>query len=69
MDELTFCCWRLKAAYEEDDPEHEVLVFTRKFDETQWYINGLAHLYFCPFCRSYIAGEGFGRKAEPFPKT
>lgn len=68
MNEITFCCQRLKDAYEEIDHDHEILVFTRKYDETQWYISGLAHLYFCPFCGSYIAGEGFGRKVEPFTK-
>ena len=68
MGELTFCCWRLKDIYEEVGPEHEILVFTREFDETQWYINGLGHLYFCPFCGSCIAGEGFGSKVEPFTK-
>lgn len=35
MVEITFCCERLKEAYEEIDPEHDVLVFTSKFDETQ----------------------------------
>lgn len=68
MDEITFCCKRLKDAYEVIDQNHEILVFTRRYDETQWYISGLAHLYFCPFCGSYIAGEGFGIKVEPFAK-
>ncbi|ATW24575.1 hypothetical protein [Candidatus Formimonas warabiya] len=66
MEKITFCCERLKDAYEEIDPDHEVLVFTEEFDETQWFISGLAHLYFCPFCGSYIAGNGFGKKVEPF---
>jgi len=66
VGEISFCCARLKDAYKEIDPDHEILVFTEKFDETQWFINGLAHLYFCPFCGSYIAGHGFGKKVEPF---
>lgn len=66
MDEITFCCERLKDIYEEVDPKHKIIVFTKKFDETQWYIRGLAHLYFCPFCGSYIAGNGFGKPVEPF---
>ncbi len=66
MDKITFCCETLKEMYEVFDPKHKILVFTREFDETQWYIRGLAHLYFCPFCGSYIAGTGFGKKVEPF---
>lgn len=66
MVEITFCCERLKDMYEENDPNHEILVYTRDFDETQWYINGLGHLYFCPFCGCYIKGEGFGGGCKPF---
>lgn len=62
MDELSFCCWRLKAAYEEDDPEHEVLVSTREFDETQWYINGLGHLYFLSVLRKLYRWRGIWEK-------
>lgn len=65
MGEISFCCETLREMYEIFDHDHKVLVYTTKFDETQWYINGLAHLYFCPFCGSYIAGRGFGKKIEP----
>ena len=68
MDSINFCCERLKVVYERVDPEHEILIFTTDFDETQWYINGLSHLYYCPFCGSYIAGKGFGKKIEPYSK-
>lgn len=68
MDEISFCCERLKDMFEIFDPKHKLLVFTRKFDETQWYINGLGHLHFCPFCGSHIAGKGFGKPAEPLIK-
>lgn len=35
MEEVPFCCERLKDAYKKIDPKHEILVFTRDFDETQ----------------------------------
>ena len=69
MEEIIFCCDTFKDMYEIFDPEHEILVFTHKFDETQWYIRGLAHLYFCPFCGSYIVGKGFGEKVEPINRN
>lgn len=65
MQEISFCCERLKEVYNEEDADHEVFVYTTDFDETQWYIPGVGHMYFCPFCGSYIAGNGFGKKWEP----
>jgi hypothetical protein len=53
------CCERFKEFYETGD-----IVFayakTQEIDETQWLVNGLAHLYYCPFCGEYIKGRGFG---------
>ena len=63
--EVTFCCERLKEVYTEDDSNHNIFVFTPNFDETQWYIPVIGHIYFCPFCGSKIAGTGFGHGWKP----
>lgn len=53
------CCERFQDFYETGE-----IVFayadTQEIDETQWFIDGLAHLYYCPFCGEYIKGRGFG---------
>jgi hypothetical protein len=30
------------------------------FDETEWFVDGWLHLYYCPFCGKNIKGAGFG---------
>lgn len=65
MEEIHFCCERFQEVYNEEDAEHEVFIYTVDFDETQWYIPGVGHMYYCPFCGSYIAGNGFGKPWIP----
>lgn len=38
-------------------------------DETEWYISGLGHLYYCPFCGAFIKGHGFGNYDEKYPPS
>ena len=38
-------------------------------DETEWYINGGGHIYYCPFCGAFIKGEGFGDYDKKYPPT
>lgn len=42
--------------------KHGEIVHTREFDETEWYIPGCFHIYFCPFCGNKLRGTGFGYK-------
>jgi hypothetical protein len=53
------CCERFRDFYETGE-----IVFAyaniREIDETQWFIDGLAHCYYCPFCGEYIKGRGYG---------
>lgn len=53
------CCDRFKQAVE----EHEIKFSysdTTAVDETAWYIEGMWHIYYCPFCGKHIKGGGFG---------
>lgn len=62
MEEITFCCERLKDAYEEIDPEHDVLVFTSKFDETQWFIMGWLIYTFTHFVVAILLERDLGER-------
>ena len=31
-----------------------------EIDETAWYVEGMWHLYYCPFCGADVKGGGFG---------
>jgi hypothetical protein len=33
-------------------------------DQTEWYVDGWEHLYYCPFCGRHIKGKGFGTYDE-----
>ncbi|MDH3455038.1 MAG: hypothetical protein OEL80_07795 [Desulfuromonadales bacterium] len=63
--ELTFCCERFEEAVEEHEIYH-----SPDNDETEWYIDMLWHLYYCPFCGTFIKGKGWGEyhKAEGQPQ-
>lgn len=37
-----------------------------EYDETEWFIPGWFHLYYCPFCGTFIKGEGFGIPEKPY---
>jgi hypothetical protein len=58
------CCERFYGAYVADEisyayEKHEGI------DETEWFISGLWHLYYCPFCGALIKGRGFSDNANP----
>jgi len=55
MSEVTYCCKRFK-----DTVEEGVFIKVKNYDETEWIISELFHIYFCPFCGSHVKGEGFG---------
>lgn len=68
-EEATFCCERFKETVYEGKIKHA----DETPDETEWYFPESGHLYFCPFCGSFIKGKGFGtydqdvRKGETQP--
>ena len=35
-------------------------------DNTEWAVQGFYHLYYCPFCGTFIKGRGWGRYDEKF---
>ena len=37
-------------------------------DETEWLLPEWLHIYYCPFCGSFIKGEGFGSYHEEAKK-
>jgi hypothetical protein len=52
------CCKRFYEAYLADEISHAYEVHS-EIDETEWFISGLWHLYYCPFCGTFIKGRGF----------
>jgi len=57
------CCDRFYEAYLADEISYAYEKHT-DIDETEWLISGLWHLYYCPFCGTWIKGRGFGGKQE-----
>jgi len=60
------CCERFRDAY----AAGEILYAykeTSRIDETAWIIDGLWHMYYCPFCGAFIKGQGFGDYDERYP--
>ncbi|MDD2467250.1 MAG: hypothetical protein PHI97_24955 [Desulfobulbus sp.] len=57
------CCDRFFEAYVSNEISYAYEKHAN-IDETQWYISGLWHLYYCPFCGTWIKGRGFGREKE-----
>ncbi len=53
------CCERFKDAVESKDIKFSYSEI-EEIDETAWYVEGMWHLYFCPFCGKEIKGLGFG---------
>jgi hypothetical protein len=62
IKEIKYCCSRFRDAVEDD----KFIEYAGKKDETEWFISEGYHIYYCPFCGSYIAGEGFGKPPKPF---
>jgi hypothetical protein len=63
-DNRSYCCERFRESVEE---EQIIERATDLPDETEWYIVGGSHIYYCPFCGSFIKGEGFGTYDEQYP--
>lgn len=61
---MKYCCERFKISVTEQK------VISRAEDspdETEWYLNEGMHLYYCPFCGTFIKGEGFGDYDNYYP--
>ena len=55
----SFCCDRFAEAVSGGEIKF-AYASGPEIDETQWYIPGCWHLYFCPFCGANVKGHGFG---------
>jgi len=49
------CCARFADCVTRGEIRHAA-----RRDETEWYVDGWVHLYYCPFCGRHIKGKGFG---------
>jgi len=63
-----FCCERFKEFYKSGEVIYAYEKST-EIDETNWIIDGFGHLYYCPFCGSFIKGKGFGNYNEKYPPS
>jgi hypothetical protein len=54
MKKMTFCCERFTDAVKSKE-----IIRSDKKDETEWFIAGLWHIYFCPFCGTSVKGKGW----------
>lgn len=54
-----YCCLRFKESVKE-----KKIIHSKGKDETEWYMPKWYHIYFCPYCGTYIKGKGFGKKTE-----
>lgn len=55
MKKRKYCCERF-----EDSVRHKEISHAKGSDETEWYIEGGSHIYFCPYCGQLIKGIGWG---------
>src|SRR5271157_1578214 len=55
MAKTKYCCERFSEALKNNEVVHG-----SKNDETEWFIDGLWHIYYCPFCGASIKGRGWG---------
>lgn len=53
---INYCCKRFKQLFELNEIDH----FAEE-DETEWVVPNHFHLYYCPFCGTYIKGKGLGK--------
>ena len=53
------CCTRFQQAIDDNEIKYSYRD-TSSIDETAWYIEGMWHIYFCPFYRLNIQGGRFG---------
>jgi hypothetical protein len=63
---MKFCCER----FQENVEEYKVIENSAdELDETEWYLVGGGHIYYCPFCGTFIKGKGFGQYDQKYPHT
>ena len=55
----SFCCERFADCVQRGEIGH-----AEHSDETEWYVEGWVHLYYCPFCGRHIKGKGVGTYDE-----
>jgi hypothetical protein len=55
MNNTKYCCVRFAEAVNANEILH-----SESHDETDWYIEGLWHIYYCPFCGADVKGQGWG---------
>lgn len=67
MSKNKYCCWRFAESVKEGEFIY-AYQHGKEIDETQWFIAGIGHLYYCPYCGSYIKGRGFGIVPKPYKK-
>ncbi len=61
-----FCCERFKEFYNSGEIIY-AYEKSNEIDETDWIVASFAHLYYCPFCGSFIKGKGFGTYDKKYP--
>jgi hypothetical protein len=59
------CCERFNEWYQSGEICY-AYEGNQAIDETEWYIDGIGHLYYCPFCGAFIKGYGFGNYDEKY---
>lgn len=59
MKQIDYCCLKFKESVEESK---FIYAYTpnKDMDETEWFMPEWLHIYYCPFCGTYIKGKGFG---------
>ena len=56
MKQKEHCCDRFAEAVKAKE-----IIHSDQNDETEWFINDLWHIYYCPFCGANVKGEGWGQ--------
>ncbi len=59
-----YCCERFA-----DSVRKKEIFRARSGDETEWYIAGGCHIYYCPFCGKFIKGKGWGEFEKKYPPS
>ena len=68
LNESKLCCERFAEWYHSGEIQYAYENHTN-IDETEWIIDGMAHIYYCPFCGAFIKGHGFGNFDQKYPCT
>jgi hypothetical protein len=60
MKQNEHCCERFGEAVKAKE-----IIHSDQNDETEWFINNLWHIYYCPFCGAFVKGKGWGQYRIP----